>query len=210
MRNPSGYQAASRAARRTATAGVMAAVMVAVLLQIVSPAQATNFGATTCGGDPRNCVSLGNNAYHVVRWEGDQDIAGIGPSLWWSVNNVYNPTGMVVYEDNADPLPDVRVWDEPYGPNEILGWVECPTDNTGTGGSGAARWCRGQILRLNSTYAADFDTEAERRRITCHELGHTVGLRHSASTATCMYTYPTAATTTGLDAHDLGHINSQY
>ncbi|MFY1669367.1 matrixin family metalloprotease [Plantactinospora sp. WMMB334] len=46
--------------------------------------------------------------------------------------------------------------------------------------------------------------------IVCHELGHTVGLRHSTSAGTCIYTYPTAATTTGLEAHDLAHINTQY
>jgi hypothetical protein len=185
---------------------VLAATLGTVLLP--SPARATNFGSICDAGSTTNCVSVANNIYHVLNWEGDQDIPGIQASHGWARDNQYNPTDLVAYTDGSDSLPDVRVWDEPYGPTTWLARVECPTNNTGTGGSHPNRWCRGQILRYNSTHTGFWGTEANRRSVACHEIGHTVGLRHTTDSSSCMYngsTYPQT-----LNAHDRAHINGRY
>lgn len=208
VRNRNGFRMAFGVSlRRILTASALASLTMLAALSFASPAQATNFGSV-CDGATTYCVSLGNNAYHVLNWEGDQDIAGMQASHGWARDNQYNPTDLVAYTDASDSLPDVRVWDEPYGNTGWLGIVECPTNNTGTGGSHPNRWCRGQILRYNASYAGSLDTEGERRSVACHEIGHTVGLRHTAVADSCMSNgvlFPTA-----LNAHDISHINSQY
>ena len=50
------------------------------------------------------------------------------------------------------------------------------------------RWCRGQIARFNAIFAPGYNQLA-RDWIACHELGHTVGLRHIVNNATCMDYY---------------------
>ena len=206
-----GFRMQIRSVARPAARGAVALALVLAVLQITAPAHATNWGSTACAGAPVNCISLGNNAYHVINWVGDQDIAGLQASHAWARDNVYNPTDMVVYTDGGDPLPDVLAQDEPYGANGLVGWVECPPNATEVGGSHPSRTCRGQYLRYNATYAAtDFATETGRRHITCHEMGHTVGLRHRTTNDSCITnTWPNPLPTT-LAAHDIAHINAQY
>ena len=150
-------------------------------------------------GSPPNYVSLANNRSHAVRYgylggTTIEDIPNIRAAFDWILGNVYNPTDLNAYHSDADPLPDVIVHDfnYPLFPS-LAGWVNCPPDNTGTGGTDPNRWCRGQTLVLNSyLYWFDnsvFDTDAQRRNIACHEMGHTVGLRHRAELTSCMYTY---------------------
>lgn len=68
----------------------------------------------------------------------------------------------------APPLPDIVQW----------------------GGSEAShtRWCRPQYIYWNSwsTAANKVDSTAKYNYIGCHEVGHTLGLRHRGTTASCM------------------------
>lgn len=210
-----------RAVGRIALA--LAVALVPVFL-VAPPAGATNFGSTTCGsGSPPNCVSLANNRYHAVRYRhlgetasSREDIPGIRDAANWVLKNVYDATDMSAYHDDDDSRPDVIMDDFSYsGFSGIAGWVNCPSDNTGQSGSNPNRWCRGQTLTLNSyLYWADtgvFDTATQRRNVVCHELGHTVGLRHrSDSRDSCMWTYAGAGAAAGLDGHDRAHVNGRY
>lgn len=191
---------------------MLAAAMVVTLLQVVSPAHASNWGSICEVGPPAGCVSLANNNQHVLNWEGDEDIPGMQAAHGWARDNVYNPTDLHAYTNAADSLPDVRVWDEPYGNNGAVGWVDCPSNNTGTGGSHPNRWCRGQILRYNSSYTTtQLYTEALRRRVACHEIGHTAGVNHETNALdTCMNPAWIVPTQTNLNNHDRSHINSYY
>ncbi|MFC6884236.1 matrixin family metalloprotease [Actinomadura yumaensis] len=191
---------------------------------MVTPAaHADNWGSTACGGEPRNCVSLANNNEHSVFLDGSfgddvaSDVPGLDDAVRWSLANVYTPTDMNAYVDQADPYPDVRMADFDWGVrNGVVGWAQCPDTNTGTGGDRAAGtgWCRGQHLRFNAYYywhySGVFDTATQRRQIACHETGHTVGLRHRNTLDSCMYTNAGEGAAATLDAHDRGHINGHY
>lgn len=198
-----------------------------LIFSSVVPAMATNWGATAesgCGyywgvSDDSlmtNCVSTANNEWHAVRFYslGNQ-WPGIDTATTWAVNNVYNPTDLTAYVTSTDNYPDVRVWDWDYGDIGVIAWVDCPADNTGVGyrtpGQSTTRWCRGQILRFNGSYSADYDTTGEARALACHELGHTVGLRHITDTADCLYT-PFLATShsTSLTSHSILSVDYYY
>lgn len=200
--------------RRAARAFVLGVVLsVPLVLAAGTSANATNWGSIACSGTPRNCVSLANNQTHAIRFDNlGNNVTGIDDAVIWSLNNNYDPTDMTAYRDESDTLPDVWVSDNNYGAlNGVVAWAECPTANTGVGGSHPTMWCRGQFVRFNSYYNLGYyNTGIERQQLACHELGHTVGLRHRTSTASCMYTYAGGGADDILDGHDVAHINARY
>jgi predicted Zn-dependent protease len=181
---------------------------------------ATNFGSVC--DNSIDCVSLANNYDHAIRFanltsaDSAADSNGI-PRMQAAVNHaigVYDATDMRVYRNESDSLPDVWAHDWDYGPTGWAGITRCPSNNTGTGGTHPNRWCRGQYIIHNSYYywhaAGNFDTDAQRQRVSCHEMGHTVGLRHNSDRNSCMSTPASTAFTQGLTAHDIAHINAKY
>jgi hypothetical protein len=197
-------------------------------LQVVlaSPAQA-DFGSIACEvtwDGARLCVMKGNNADHSVRWEGviGNQIPNIGANTTWAMNNVYNPTDLNMYRNDSDPYPDVIITDSLYPDIGLVAWAEClpyaPNGeyevgkyNTGVGGNHPDRWCRGQKIRYNERYeSTDYSTTADARKVTCHELGHTIGLRHTASSASCMYQAAAAANGPAITQGERNEINGEY
>lgn len=188
---------------------------------LISPgaAQASNWGSVC--DNSTDCVSQANNAYHAIRYvnledEYPQGIPRMEIAADWAVTE-FNATDMVVYRTQTDPAPDVELHDYNYGGS--VPWVaitRCPTTNTGTGGSHPDRWCRGQQNIYNSYYYwfqnDYYDTDFQRRYVACHEMGHTVALRHSTvSSNSCMWsTLPATSTASILHAHDIAHINARW
>ncbi|MEU7610205.1 hypothetical protein [Micromonospora sp. NPDC049204] len=214
---------------RTTPRAVLSALTVAVvsLGLIVAhpgsrPAFASNWGSIC--DTAIACVSLANNSQHAIRFVNltssdtptyPNDI----PRMQIAANHAiaqYNATDMVVYRDESDPLPDVWVHDWNYGSVDFFGITYCTDENSGTGGSHPNRWCRGQQNRFNAYWywnaSGVFDTDFQRRLLTCHELGHTVGLRHNTvSSNSCIWWDPFVANTGSiLHAHDISHINARY
>jgi hypothetical protein len=211
----------TRLSRFIARGVVLALAVGAGLAIAAAPARASNFGSIACAIDPfgevRTCVSLANNNVHAVR------VGGYGldeiPFLPYAHDNVIayelDPTDLHAYLDPADPVPDVWVMDRNYGPG-VAAWTECPTNNSGSGGTHPNFWCRGQVVRYNAFFYLSmtgfYDNPQQVETIVCHELGHTVGLRHPADTfdpSTCMGA-PGQGRPTTYSAHDVAHINSRY
>lgn len=191
---------------------VVALVVVLLSLLGTNVAVASNFGSTVAGGSPENQVSLANGPHHTVDLH--NTTTETGSAILWAMDNVIDPTDMsseLVDGENYD----VRVLDDDYGDNGAFAWVNCPPGATETG-SDPNRTCKGQKLHVNlyGGYAYASDTAKERRSRACHELGHTVGLRHTSNDNSCMQTYgdPGAGEDRPTDwsAHDKDHVNAQY
>lgn len=166
---------------------------------------------------PPRCTSVGDNPRHLVFFD-----SSVTPELAASMRATmaedYGATKLVVLEQaRLTRMTDVVVFSDDYGENGAAGWVYCPTGAPqGTNPSGD-RWCRQQELHLNlnARYASYFADDGSRDYVTCHEMGHTVGLRHWGNppqtsgtdvAATCMNAN-TPDGPTDLHQFDIDHIN---
>lgn len=185
-------------------------MIAALSLPGIQPAHGV-FGATSCPGfddpfavPPPNCVSLGNNYTHTYNFVGVR--SDIQTSFQQAVASYDQYTELSVKA--RDPA-DVVVMDNTYGKNNLVGWVNCPPE-ADEGGSGTTRWCYGQYLRFNLSYPSLFDTSDERRDISCHEFGHTVGLRHTTSSVSCMNDDESWGDNLVFNTTEQEEINNQY
>ncbi|MBA3528822.1 MAG: matrixin family metalloprotease, partial [Propionibacteriaceae bacterium] len=68
------------------------------------------------------------------------------------------------------------------------------SDPATTGAAGYS-WVRGDITAANvdlDTSFARLATYSQRRNVVCHELGHTLGLKHRSTTSSCLYSMNTS------------------
>ena len=168
-----------------------------------SPASA-NFG-DTCSTPPNgaSCVSMANNKWHAVRK------SNVDTSFWNSIKNVavpkYNATDLSVYVTWSDPNPDVWVqgaWLGDLGPYAA---VVCPSGALHGSHGTNLQWCRGQTLSKNTFWG--FSPQFS-NFTACHELGHTVGLRHRNSQNGCLNERSHTASwyPIYLTSHDISHL----
>jgi predicted Zn-dependent protease len=79
-------------------------------------------------------------------------------------------------------------------------------DEATYGGSDPDRWCRPQDIQLNTHYSP---SASAKKSIACHELGHTLGLRHSVQVGvSCMR--DGEWTQQGYSPHDSTMLAGQY
>jgi hypothetical protein len=168
---------------------------------------------------PPRCVSVGDDARHHVYIHPSVPGA-LAASVRRAMREAYGPTALRMIEDPAiTRRTDVIVYAADHGANGAAGWVYCPEDAPQGVNARGDRWCRHQELHfnLNASYAAFFGDDDSRTHLACHEIGHTVGLRHwgnppitdGPTAATCMNADTPNGPTT-LHRFDRDHIDAYY
>ncbi len=166
---------------------------------------------------PPRCTSVGDDQLHLVAFD-DSLRDDLATALRDSMDEDYDaPTKLhLIAQPRVTALTDVIAFSGDYGDNGAAGWVYCPSDAPQGINRNSDRWCRHQELHLNfnARYGLFFDDDASRGHITCHELGHTLGLHHWGNPpnsdgpvgATCMNAN-TPNGPTSLHQTDIDHLN---
>lgn len=123
----------------------------------------------------------------------------------------YDPTDInTVTSTNPNSQTDVVVYQRNYTNFCGVSW-------NGSGGSTvgltncvslSGNACQKFEVRFDSSYT-DSATAAQRKSLTCHETGHTLGLGHRLPSSSCMIPY-VSSTETSIDQHDRDAINAHY
>ena len=177
------------------------------------------FACNRPGIVPPRCTSVANDLRHSVFFDATLT-DGLAASLRDTLADDYDPTDLTAFEvTELTQSTDVIAYSQDYGDLGAAAWVYCPRDSPQGENSEGHRWCRMQELHfnLNGRYAVFFEDDGSRDHVACHEMGHTVGLRHWGNppesvgppAATCM----NADTPNGPpDLHqiDIDHINAYH
>jgi len=210
--------------RRARMIAVLSAPALTVL--IAAGVAATNWGGPRdsgkhCNEDPvvSQCLNDPASSNISVIIEGSID-SQIGANLRWSMLNYTQVTDVNIFEtDVGEPTPRAKVRAAYYtGTWWSAGACEYSGLPTIYGGSEAShtRWCRPQVIRYNLNFRdSKFPGDTAQRDVSCHELGHVLGLRHATSSTgdaswsnSCMVNASQTKTTT--TTHDRSHVNAYY
>lgn len=115
--------------------------------------------------------------------------------------------------NNAD---DVIAKDVNQPATLAIAWTKCATGATYGGSTSAGtRWCKAQEFVWNVAFDSLVNSTSNKQMVACHELGHTLGLRHRAvGNSTCMVSStidpPYVNPWTNTNGHDQGHLEDRY
>jgi hypothetical protein len=166
---------------------------------------------------PPRCTSVGDDLRHYV-WFDSSLTPELADAMRRAMSGAYSrPTKLSVIEQGRrSAWTDVIAYSADYGDNGAAAWVYCPADAAKGVNPSGDRWCREQqlVFNINPRYAVFFADDASREHVSCHELGHTLGLRHwgnppetdGPAGATCMNAN-TPNGPTRLHPTDVDHIN---
>jgi hypothetical protein len=147
----------------------------------------------------------------IQEWQAASLGAGQLSATQHACTQIYDPVADIGCRE-IYPAYYVTVYDDSYG-SAYYAWTACSSGAAYKGNSGDhTRACAPQSLKYDISHTSAYDTQSERRKIACHEMGHTFGLRHSTGdgTSTCMTATATQSTIVGISAHDESHLISYY
>jgi Dual-action HEIGH metallo-peptidase len=165
-------------------------------------ATATNFGSTGSPGTTGTVNGVWKTTGSVWTVARRDLTTTYSTAIANSVSNDYNPTDLTAATVtpttcSAASGHDTCVYDSNYGDNGLNGWNACAGT---TNGSHPNQTCTVQWVRINQLYSPSANF------IACHELGHSVGLRHTTNASSCMLDGGTSV----LTSHDVAHVNAAY
>jgi hypothetical protein len=168
---------------------------------------------------PPRCTSVADGDTHRIAFDASLT-PGLADSLRQAMEEAYDrPTKLTMVEQSrVTRRTDAIAFSDDYGENGAAGWVYCPVGAPKGVNPSGHRWCRQQEIHfnLNPRYGLFFADNGSRDHVTCHELGHTLGLRHWGNPpetdeggvgATCMNAN-TPDGPTRLHQFDIDHINA--
>jgi hypothetical protein len=186
----------------TARGAMMAGLMICGVISVASAA-----GAVSGSGGG-------------IYWQASAnwDVAGVllgtttRNSAGSAVGNQYGPTDLnATYSGNAGTScpssAETCVYDDNYGNTGWYGIAECIGT---TAGSDPNATCSRSQVRIDqytgSPYVAGI---AESPYNLCHEIGHSVGLRHTTSN-TCLKRYVDGGSATFINQAEINELNAHY
>lgn len=194
-----------------------------VLFGAVGFAKATNFGGPKDAG--RHCDTslqsqcVANDGTHLVC------ITAVTAAHRNAIINKighYNSMPFMYSAENPQPcsnVDDVIAKDVNLPGTRAIAWTKCASGAT-YGGSESplpgTRWCKAQEYIWNVAFDYLINSDTNKQGIACHELGHTLGLRHrSAGNSSCMVSSVSDPTPyinpwTNTDGHDQAHLDARY
>jgi len=216
MANADGGVHPVRRHRRLRRLAVVALSAVAAL-GFAIPASADPFGLDTPTVNVSGVGAIPDNFDHTYCFDG----AGWTPSLRTVVNTqMVNLDSQTSYFDTLPPPPcfaQTDVWFQvTVLPAGVRGDWSCRLWGDGADGvpnSGDER-CAGATVRISSDPLV-LTNDHQRRKTTCHEIGHSVGLAHGTDTTTfwndCMVSgaVPAGIQWEQYNAHHIVHANSR-
>jgi hypothetical protein len=187
--------------------GVVLALCVSGSMQFVD---ASNVGSNVASGgtpahacdDSHSSQCVANNAFHSIF---DFNLtSGWRTGTTYAIGQ-YEPISSIDVVWDADSDADVLAYQANYGLNGLWAWTLC-SGSAQHGGVDPDEWCRPQWLHYNLSYS---QTASQKQSISCHEVGHTLGLRHSNETSgICMKR--DQRTILVPSGHDVTMLNGQY
>ena len=177
------------------------------LLALAPSASANNFGSVGDVGasGTTNGVFLTTDSSWSVAKVNLTNTYSNGVSS--AVSQQFNPTDLTVSLFSPPDCGgsfgtyDLCVLDSSYGDNGLLGWSACSGPASG---SHPTMVCGTSYVRINTYYSPPAV------RIACHEMGHSLGLRHTSESTSCLKRTADGGTSAALSAHDKDHLNAQY
>lgn len=188
--------------RHAWASGLGLAVMAAVSLTTIHGTLATNWGSqgsVGVSGTTNGVFLVTNYVWNVTERELTQTYNdGVTLTVNYDYENTELDSSVSVSTTCENWKDDACVFDDNFGNNGFAGWNGCVSGTQS--GSHPNMTCGLDHVRINTFFSP---TAAV---VACHELGHSVGLRHSTESGSCLQT-PLVNSTTLTD-HDKQHINN--
>lgn len=192
----------ARRPRWRVVVGVMAVLFLS--LSVASLAQASNFG-----------MYYADNADHYfarVNLTTDGTTAAN-----WGITELNSRTDMATFNDGTcQSNTDICFYDADYETSpwiQSVSWWETHNGlahcNRASGLFGLGNRCERWYVLFN-TAKMNGMTTSEIQELGCHEVGHTVGLKHTTNDDSCMKTDLAGRSSKTLSQHDIAHVDNRY
>ncbi len=135
----------------------------------------------------------------------------------WGVTELHSRTDVDTFNDGTcKSHTDICFYDADYGTSpwiKSVSWWQTRNGlahcNRAAGLFGLGSKCDRWYVLFNIAKMNDMNT-SEVQELGCHEVGHTVGLKHTDDDDSCMKTDASGRSSKVLSQHDIGHVDNRY